>query len=97
MVAEVYWRPLYKYVRLRWSRSAEDAEDALQGFFATALARDALADYDPARGRFRTFLRRCVDRYVIDVHRRATAQRRGGGGLTVDFAAVEREVAGAPA
>jgi DNA-directed RNA polymerase specialized sigma24 family protein len=96
VVARVYWRPLYKYVRLRWSRSAEDAEDAIQGFFATALDRDALAGYDPARGRFRTFLRRCVDRYVIDVHRRATAQRRGGGGLTVDFATVEREVAGAP-
>lgn len=93
LIALVYWRPLYKYVRLRWSKTAADAEDVIQGLFAIALGRDALATYDPARGRFRTFLRRLVDRYVIDVHRRATAQRRGGGGLAVDFATVEREVA----
>ncbi|MEZ4401092.1 MAG: sigma-70 family RNA polymerase sigma factor [Kofleriaceae bacterium] len=94
-VAAVYWRPLYKYVRLRWCRDGSDAEDLIQGFFAVALARDALAGYDPSRGRFRTFLRRCVDRYAIDAHRRSHAQRRGGGGLTVDFDAAEREVASA--
>lgn len=95
VIAEVYWRPLYKYVRLRHGRGPADAEDLTQGFFATALARDALASYDPARGRFRTFLRRCVDRYVIDAHRRDRAGRRDSG-LTVDFASVERDLAASP-
>ncbi|MBP6632785.1 MAG: sigma-70 family RNA polymerase sigma factor [Kofleriaceae bacterium] len=96
VLAEVYWRPLYKYVRLRWGKSGEDAEDLTQGFFAGALGREVLSQFDPARARFRTFLRRCVDRFVIDDHRRTTAQRRGGKDrLTVDFAAAEREVAGA--
>jgi RNA polymerase sigma factor (sigma-70 family) len=96
VIAEVYWRPLYLYVRLRHHRPPADAEDLIQGFFATALHRDALASYDPGRGRFRTFLRRCVDRYVIDVHRRERAARRDAG-VTLDFAAAEREVATASA
>src|SRR3981189_3431398 len=29
-----YWKPVYKYVRLRWNRAPEDAQDLTQGFFA---------------------------------------------------------------
>src|SRR5579863_5655455 len=28
-----YWKPVYKYIRLRWNRPAEDAQDLTQGFF----------------------------------------------------------------
>ena len=47
VLAEVYWRPLYKYVRLRWGKSGEDAEDLTQGFFAGALGREVLSQFDP--------------------------------------------------
>ena len=36
----LYWKPLYKYVRIRWNRSNEDAKDLIQGFFAVALERE---------------------------------------------------------
>jgi DNA-directed RNA polymerase specialized sigma24 family protein len=38
-----------------------------------------LAGYTPSRARFRTYLRTCLDRHVIDQHRRASSQARGGG------------------
>lgn len=85
VVAEVYRRPICAYVRVRWRRDPGAAEELTQGFFAAALERDLFGQYDPARGRFRTFVRHCVDRHVIDVHRRAVAARRGGGGATVEL------------
>jgi RNA polymerase sigma factor (sigma-70 family) len=92
-VARAYWKPVYKYVRLRWRVSAEQAEDLTQSFFETVIARDMLAEYQHGRARFRTFLRACLDRHAIDQHRRATAARRGGGKLAVDFASAEAELA----
>lgn len=94
VIASAYWKPVYKYLRLRWSKTADDAEELTQGFFMTALDRDTLAAYDPTRGRFRTFLRTCLDRHVIDAHRSTTAARRGGGTVALDFVAAEAEVAG---
>src|ERR1700754_3089368 len=63
-LVSAYWRPVYVYLRLRWRLSAEDAEDATQGFFAAALERRFFDTFDPAKARFRTFLRVCLDRFV---------------------------------
>ena len=38
-LCEAYWKPVYKYVRLRWNRAAPDAQDLTQGFFAEMLER----------------------------------------------------------
>ena len=48
-LCEAYWRPVYKYVRLRWNRAAPDAQDLTQGFFAELLERELLARFDAAR------------------------------------------------
>ncbi len=92
-ITRAYWKPVYKYLRLRWRASAQDAEDLTQSFFEVAIARDVLASYTRDRARFRTFLRACLDRHAIDHHRRATADRRGGGDVALDFAAAEAELA----
>jgi DNA-directed RNA polymerase specialized sigma24 family protein len=91
-ITRAYWKPVYTYLRLRWRASADQAEDLTQSFFEHAIARDALGDYDRDRARFRTFLRTCLDRHAIDQHRRATAARRGGGKLDVDFVGAEAEI-----
>jgi RNA polymerase sigma factor (sigma-70 family) len=93
IVVRGYWKPVYKYIRLRWTKTSEHAEDLTQSFFETAINRDTLAAYQPARGRFRTFLRTCLDRHVIDQHRRTIAARRGGGHAHLDFATAEAELA----
>ncbi len=91
-LVEAYWRPVYLHLRWRWNRSAEDAEDLTQEFFARALERAFLADYDPARARFRTFLRLCLDRFAAKAHRDERRLKRGGGQrlLGLDFAGAER-------
>jgi len=92
-----YWKPVYKYVRLRWNRPAEDAQDLTQGFFAELLERELLAKYDPAKSRLRTYLRLCVDSFVMNQEKAAHRQKRGGAAihLALDFPAAEGELAGA--
>jgi RNA polymerase sigma factor (sigma-70 family) len=91
-----YWKPVYKYVRVRWNRPAEDAQDLTQGFFAELLERELLAKYDPGKSRLRTYLRVCVDSFVMNEDKAARRQKRGGNAFHValDFAAAEGELGG---
>ena len=41
-----YWKPVYKYIRVRWSRSNEDAKDLTQAFFARAFEKQFFHAYD---------------------------------------------------
>lgn len=77
-LAEAYWRPVYEYIRRRWGVPREDAEDLTQGFFADAIERGLLGRYDPARARFRTYLRRCVHGWVANEWKSAGRLKRGG-------------------
>jgi len=92
-----YWKPVYKYVRLRWNRPAEDAQDLTQGFFTEMLERDLLAKYDPAKSKLRSYLRLCVDSFVMNQEKAARRQKRGGNAnhVALDFQAAEGELAGA--
>lgn len=87
----VYWYPIYAYIR-RHGRSAEDARDLTQAFFATLLEKDYLADADRERGRFRAFLLTAVARFASKERDKAAAQKRGGGraALSLDFDSGER-------
>lgn len=93
-LSAAYWKPVYKYVRLRWNRPVEDAQDLTQGFFAELLDRDLFAQYDPAKSRLRTFLRVCVDSFVMNQDKAAQRQKRGGNVLHValDFQEAEGEL-----
>ena len=68
-----YWRPVYLYIRLRWRRGAEDAQDLTQEFFARAFEREYLERYDPAKARFRTFVRTCLDGFLANDDKAAGA------------------------
>lgn len=94
-LCQIYWPPLYGYLRRR-GHDREEAEDLTQGFFASLLERQGLQSADPARGRFRGFLLTALKRYVINEHERSTAARRGGSArlpLTLDFDDAERSYA----
>ena len=92
-----YWKPVYKYVRLRWNRAAEDAQDLTQGFFAEMLERELLSKYNPEKSKLRTYLRLCADSFVMNQEKAARRQKRGGNAthVTLDFQAAESELAGA--
>ena len=93
-LAEGYWRPSYHYLRLHWRLAPEEAEDVVQSFFAAAFEKQYLERYDPAKAKFRTFLRTCVDRFVQNRQKAEQAFKRGGGAthLSLDFPGAEREV-----
>lgn len=95
-LCEVYWRPVYKYVRLRWSRDVSYAQDLTQGFFAEMLERELLNRFDARRSRLRTYLRLCVDSFVMNEEKATRRQKRGGEAqhLALDFAGAEEEFAG---
>lgn len=88
-----YWQPVYRYLRLRWNAPVEEAQDLTQGFFTEAFESGQLARYDAGRARFRTFLRLCLDGYVINVRKAGRRLKRGGGVmvLALDFTDAEGE------
>lgn len=94
-LVRAYWRPAYAHVRLKWRRAPEDARDLVQGFFTRALEMRKLAGYDPAKARFRTYLRGALDHFVADEARAAQRGKRGGGlaRLSLDFEGAEAELA----
>lgn len=96
LLFRAYWKPIYKYIRLRWNRPAPDAQDLTQGFFIETLERDLLARYDPGKSRLRTYLRLCVDSFVLNETKAAARQKRGGTTVHValDFAAAEEKLDG---
>ena len=76
---EIYWQPCYRYILVRFRRPHEEAEDLVQGFFAALLEEDLMSRYDAAKGAFRSYLRACLDHFVLKNHRDETREKRGGG------------------
>ena len=91
----VYWKPVYKYIRIKWSASNEDAKDLTQEFFAAAFEKAFFESYDPAKARFRTYLRICVDGLVANARKASARVKRGGQAqiLSFDFESAETELA----
>jgi RNA polymerase sigma factor (sigma-70 family) len=87
-----YWKPLYKYARVAWHRSREDAEDLTQSFFTRAFEKESLATYDGAQASFRTFLRLLFDRQVSNEWKAGQRLKRGGAEVHLDFDAAEAEL-----
>jgi RNA polymerase sigma factor (sigma-70 family) len=93
-IAAAYWKPIYKYFRLRWGKSNEDAKDLTQEFFTRVIEKDYLVGFDPAKARLRTFLRVCADRFLANEFKASKRLKRGGGALhiSLDFGAAEAEL-----
>jgi|HubBroStandDraft_1064217.scaffolds.fasta_scaffold68547_1 RNA polymerase sigma factor (sigma-70 family) len=78
-VSALYWKPVYRFIRVKFRKNNEDAKDLTQGFFATALEREFFARFDPVKASFRTYLRMAVERFAATEHAAANRQKRGGG------------------
>ena len=90
-----YWRPSYHYLRLHWRLAPEAAEDVVQAFFAVAFEKGYVERYDPAKAKFRTFLRTCLDRFLLNTQKAERAEKRGGQAerVSLDFPGAEQELA----
>ena len=72
-LCQVYWYPLYAFVR-RKGHSQQEADDLTQAFFAWLLEKNLLATVDPAKGRFRAFLLAAMNRFLAHEGHRGAAE-----------------------
>ena len=96
-LCQTYWYPLYAFVRRKGYQPAE-AQDLTQGFFASLLEKKYLADADPERGRFRSFLLAALKHYITDAKKHQAAKKRGGDRLvlSLDLEVAERSYLAEP-
>ena len=77
-LCHIYWVPIYAYLR-RLGFSNHDAEDHTQEFLSFVLARDLLPKAKASVGRMRSYLLGILKKFLSDIRKRNTAQKRGGG------------------
>ena len=94
LLLAIYWKPVYKHLRLGWKATNEEAKDWTQGFFTRFLEKELLERYDPARGSFRHYLRLTADSFVANERKAAGRQKRGGDlrFVSLDFESAEGEL-----
>lgn len=78
-LAGLYWRPIYRHLRLRWRMSNEEAKDATQEFFGEMLEGKYLREVAESKGRFRAYVKACLDNAVRQSKRADGRLKRGGG------------------
>ncbi|KAF0246536.1 MAG: hypothetical protein FD180_641 [Planctomycetota bacterium] len=78
-LAKLYWRPIYRHLRIQWRMSNEEAKDATQDFFSEMLEGKYLREVEASRGRFRAFVKACLDNAVRQSKRSEGRLKRGGG------------------
>ena len=91
---DAYWKPIYKYLRLKWQLTPDQAADATQEFFLSVLEKDLIARYDASRARFRTYLRLCLDGFAANQLKANRRLKRGGhvSIVPLDFTTAEGEL-----
>lgn len=89
-VMALYWKPVYKFIRIRFRKDNEAAKDLTQSFFASVLEREFFQRFDPAKAGFRTYLRLAVERFAANRHESGTRLKRGGG---VEFVELDEQAA----
>ena len=76
-LCQVYWAPLYGFVRSR-GHTVHDAQDLTQSFFAYLLEHKVYARVDRRKGRFRSFLLASLKNFLADAADRERSLKRGG-------------------
>lgn len=80
-LCRTYWYPIYAYVR-RKVRSATEAEDLTQEFFSRLLKRGFPGGVRREGGKFRSYLLRALDHFLVNEWQREHAIKRGGATTT---------------
>ncbi len=90
-LCQLYWYPLYSFVR-RQGQDSNAAADLTQAFFADLLQREDIKRVDPDLGKFRSFLLAAIKHFLINQWNKDRAQKRGGGQtpLSIDFYAADQ-------
>ncbi len=89
-LCRIYWPPVYGYLR-RDGHKPQDAEDLTQGFFAHIVGGGCLRESYERRGKFRSFLLKCLKHFVCNEVKKQHALKLGGGvaPLSLDLSEAE--------
>src|SRR5215831_13187869 len=77
-LCQIYWAPLYSFVRSR-GYAVHDAQDLTQSFFAYLLEHKIYARVARQKGKFRSFLLASLKNFLGNAADRARTLKRGGG------------------
>lgn len=91
-LCRLYWKPIYRYIRVARAKSNEDAKDLAQEFFLWLLDGDALERYSPERGGFRRYIKLLLSRFVSTQDQARHRLKRGGRARFLPLDAVENSV-----
>lgn len=89
-LCEIYWYPLYAYVR-RQGHDADESKDLTQAFFAQLLERHDIQGLRKERGRLRSYLLGALRHFLLNQDIRNHALKRGGqqASISLEFDAAE--------
>jgi len=76
---------VYRYVRLAWNKSNEDAKDLTQAFFLWLMEGEALGKYRSDRGSFRGYLKVLLRGFSAHHEEALRCLKRGGGVRFLSF------------
>lgn len=76
-LCELYWTPLYAFLRRR-GLDSHAAADTVQGFFARLVEKRDFGELSADRGRFRSFLLAALSHHLSHERAREGALKRGG-------------------
>jgi DNA-directed RNA polymerase specialized sigma24 family protein len=77
-LCQVYWTPLYSFVRSR-GYTVHDAQDLTQSFFAHLIEHKIYTRVERQKGRFRWFLLASAKNFLVNACNRERTLKRGGG------------------
>jgi len=89
-LCRIYWYPVYAYVRRKGHMAAE-AEDLTQEFFSRLLGRGFPAGIRREGGKFRSYVLRALDHFLVNEWRRGNTAKRGGGSTTFSLDGLDAE------
>jgi RNA polymerase sigma-70 factor (ECF subfamily) len=97
-LCRTYWYPLYAFLRRR-GHDRHQAEDYIQGFFASLLEKQGLRLANSDKGKFRSYLLGALKHFLANERDRARTQKRGGDYrvFSLDFDSGEDQYAPEPA
>ncbi len=90
-LCQVYYEPVETFLRCEL-RDADAARELAHDFFAEMLAGGTIANAEPGRGRFRSYLLGAVKHFLFHQRQSARRLKRGGGAEKISL-----DDAGAPA
>jgi len=77
-LCEIYWYPIYAYVRRR-GYAPPDAQDLTQAFFTRLIEKHDFTNASPERGRFRSYLVASMMHFIANDRAWRRRLKRGGG------------------